>query len=82
MELVQLNVLGKLEKFKIKYYRRFAKVKMLVKMSIWWATNDGKNTMLFEIIDNSKHNFRLPQPKVSFHMDEINKFSLKIKLFC
>jgi hypothetical protein len=26
--------------------------------------------------------FRLPQPRVSFHMDEINKLSLKIKLFC
>jgi hypothetical protein len=55
MELVHLNVLGKLEKFKITYYRRFAKVKMLLKISIWWAPNDGKNTMLFEIIDNSEH---------------------------
>ncbi len=54
MELVHLNVLGKLEKFKIKYYRKFVKVKMLAIMSIWWAPNDGKITMLFEIIDNSK----------------------------
>jgi hypothetical protein len=42
MEHVHLNVLGKLEKFKIKFYKIFAKVKMLVKMSIWWAPNDGK----------------------------------------
>ncbi len=42
MERVHLNVLGKLENFKIKFYKLFAKVKMLVKMSIWWAPNDGK----------------------------------------
>jgi hypothetical protein len=44
-----------LEKFKITYYIKFAKVKMLVKISIWWAPNDEKNTMFFGIIDNSKH---------------------------
>ncbi len=43
-------------------------------MSIWWAPNDGKNTMLSKIIIIQNKNFILPQPRVSFHMDEINKF--------